>query len=105
MGGGVATGEVFMGNVGEGEVRDFTVIGDTVNTAARLQAFAGPGEVLVTDETYRALSAEFSSANFSSSEERTLELKGKEAPILTHLLRNQGQSDPSHSSGDTSSHT
>ena len=100
VGGGVATGEVFMGNVGEGEVRDFTVIGDTVNTAARLQAFAGPGEVLVTDETYRALSA-----NFSSSEERTLELKGKEAPILTHLLRNESQSDPSHSSGDTSSHT
>ena len=81
-------------------MRDFTVIGDTVNTAARLQAFAGPGEVLVTDETYRALSA-----NFSSSEERTLELKGKEAPILTHLLRNEGQSDPSHSSGDMSSHT
>ncbi|MCH8745885.1 MAG: adenylate/guanylate cyclase domain-containing protein [Chloroflexi bacterium] len=100
VGGGVATGEVFMGNVGEGEVRDFTVIGDTVNTAARLQALAGPGEVLVTDETYRD-----PSANFSSSEERTLELKGKEAPILAHLLRNEGQPDPSHSSGNTSSHT
>ena len=82
VGGGVATGEVFMGNVGEGEVRDFTVIGDTVNTAARLQAHAGPGEVLVTDETYRALSV-----NISSSERRTLELKGKEAPILAHMLR------------------
>ena len=34
VGGGVATGDVFMGNAGE--VRDFTVIGDTVNTAARL---------------------------------------------------------------------
>ena len=48
-GGGVATSEVFMGNVGEGEVRDFTVIGDTVNTAARLQSLAGPSEVLISD--------------------------------------------------------
>lgn len=89
VGGGVATGEVFMGNVGEGEVRDFTVIGDTVNTAARLQAAAGPGEVLVTDETYLAVSA-----NFSSQEERTLELKGKEAPLLAHLTQNKGQHHP-----------
>lgn len=67
VGGGVATGEVFMGNVGEGKVRDFTVIGDTVNTAARLQALAGLGELLVTDDTYREVSG-----RFSSSEERTL---------------------------------
>ena len=86
VGGGVATGEVFMGNVGEGEVRDFTVIGDTVNTAARLQALAGPGELLVTDDTYREVSG-----RFSSSEERTLELKGKEAPLLAHLLTTAGQ--------------
>ena len=86
VGGGVATGEVFMGNVGEGEVRDFTVIGDTVNTAARLQALAGAGEVLVTDDTFRAVSA-----NISSSEERTVELKGKEAPLLAHVLRIEGQ--------------
>ena len=89
VGGGVASGEVFMGNVGEGEVRDFTVIGDTVNTAARLQASAGAGEVLVTDETYQAVSAKF-----SSSEERLLELKGKASPVLAHMLKNGGQSRP-----------
>lgn len=81
VGGGVATGEVFMGNVGEGTVRDFTVIGDAVNTAARLQSLAGPGEVLVTDETFQA-----ASAGISSSEVRTLELKGKESPISAHVL-------------------
>ncbi len=100
VGGGVATGEVYMGNVGEGEVRDFTVIGDTVNTAARLQALAGPGEVLVTDETYQAVSA-----NFGASEARMLELKGKEAPLLAHLLKNEEQPDPSYPRGDTSAHT
>jgi len=84
-GGGVATGEVFMGNVGEGEVRDFTVIGDTVNTAARLQSLAGPGEVLISDETFRAVSADV-----GKTESRTLELKGKEEPVLAHGLKVAG---------------
>ena len=84
VGGGVATGEVYMGNVGEGEVRDFTVIGDAVNIAARLQAAAGPGEVLVTEETYLAVSTEF-----ATSGQRTLELKGKEAPLVAYALRLQ----------------
>jgi adenylate cyclase len=86
VGGGVATGDVFMGNVGEREFRDFTVIGDTVNTAARLQSLAAPGEVLVTNDTYQSVSAKF-----SSDEERTLELKGKETPLLAHVLRTEAR--------------
>ena len=84
-GGGVATGEVFMRNVGEGEVRDFTVIGHTVNTAARLQSLAGPGEVLISDETFRAVSADV-----GKTESRTLELNGKEEPVLAHGLKVAG---------------
>ena len=82
LGGGVATGEVFMGNVGEGEVRDFTVIGDAVNIAARLQQAAGPGEVLVSEDTYRAVAGQFKDAG-----QRTLELKGKEAPLVAYVIR------------------
>lgn len=82
VGGGVATGEVYMGNVGEGEVRDFTVIGDVVNTAARLQSAAGPGEVLVTENTYQAVST-----LFATSGRMTLELKGKEAPLAAYSLQ------------------
>jgi adenylate cyclase len=37
VGAGIATGEAFVGNVGEGAVTDYTVLGDTVNVAARLQ--------------------------------------------------------------------
>ena len=84
-GDGVATGEVFMGNVGEGEVRDFTVIGDTVNTAARLQSLSGPGDVLISDKTFRA-----ASADVGKTESRTLELKGKEEPVLAHGLKVAG---------------
>ena len=81
VGGGVAAGEVFMGNVGDGEVRDFAVIGDAVNTAAQLQQAAGPGEVLVSEDTYRAVAGQFKDAR-----RRTLELKGKEAPLVAHVI-------------------
>ena len=81
-GASVASGLMFMGNVGEGEVRDFTVIGDVVNTAARLQGEALPGEVLITEDTYRTVAAQFPDAP-----QRTLALKGKEEPVAVRVLR------------------
>ena len=82
VGGGLGTGQAFVGNVGEGEVRDFTVIGDVVNTAARLQEAAGPGEVLVTEETYWGVASQFPDAP-----QRTLDLRGKAAPVAVRVLK------------------
>ena len=82
VGGGVATGQVFMGNVGEGEVRDFTVIGDPVNTAARLQEAALPGEVLVAESTYERVADQFPDAAHL-----TLELRGKAGEAAIRVLR------------------
>ena len=82
VGGGVATGEVFMGNVAQGEVRDFTVIGDVVNTAARLQGIAQAGEVLVMEETYGSVASQFPGAP-----QRTVELRGMAAPVVARVLR------------------
>ena len=82
VGGGLGTGQAFVGNVGEGEVRDFTVIGDVVNTAARLQEVAEPGEVLVMEETYRTVEGQYPDAP-----QRTLDLKGKAAPVAVRVLR------------------
>ena len=48
VGGGVHTGEAFVGVVGSDEKIDFTALGDTVNIAARLGGLAGPGELLVS---------------------------------------------------------
>src|SRR5262249_59989079 len=45
---GINTGEVLAGRVGDG----YTVVGDSVNVAARLQAAAGPGSVTVGESTY-----------------------------------------------------
>jgi adenylate cyclase len=81
VGGGVGTGEAFMGNVAEGEVRDFTIIGDVVNTAARLQGAAASGEVIVLEETYQAVADLFSGAP-----QRSLDLKGKAEPVAVRVL-------------------
>ena len=81
LGGGIATGEAFVGNVGEGAVADFTVLGDTVNVAARLQGAAASGEILVTEETYAHVQTEFPNAPT-----RALELKGKSEPVRARLI-------------------
>ncbi len=51
---GVATGVVIAGAVGSGRVREYTVMGSTVNLASRLENAAGPGEVWVGGETFQA---------------------------------------------------
>ncbi|MDP9296575.1 MAG: AAA family ATPase, partial [Actinomycetota bacterium] len=66
---GVATGEAAVNRAAEGQGM---VIGDLVNTAARVQSAAGPGEVFVTHATKRA-----SDAAIAYEEAGLHELKGK----------------------------
>jgi predicted ATPase/class 3 adenylate cyclase len=70
---GINTGEVLAGHVGD----SYTVIGDTVNVAARLQAAAQPGSVTVGEATYRATRE---AIDFSALVE-PLVLKGKTEPV------------------------
>ncbi|HEX6651384.1 MAG TPA: adenylate/guanylate cyclase domain-containing protein [Thermoleophilaceae bacterium] len=65
---GVNTGEVIAGAVGEA----YTVVGDTVNVASRLQSAAQPGSVTVGERTMRATDA---AVEYTALE--PLELKGK----------------------------
>lgn len=70
---GINTGEVLAGHVGD----SYTVIGDSVNVAARLQAAARPGSVTVGERTYRATR----DAIEYKALEQPLELKGKAQPV------------------------
>lgn len=59
LGIGVNSGESIVGNVGSDKRMEYTVIGDVVNIAARLEAIALPNQVLVAEETQKLAGARF----------------------------------------------
>jgi class 3 adenylate cyclase/tetratricopeptide (TPR) repeat protein len=69
---GINSGEVLAGAVGE----DYTVVGDTVNVASRLQTTASPGTVVVGERTMRATEG---AVRYRAL--KPLELKGKSEPV------------------------
>jgi tetratricopeptide (TPR) repeat protein len=69
---GINSGEVLAGRVGDG----YTVIGDPVNVAARLQGAARPGTVIVGDLTHRLTRSAIEYVELGP-----LELKGKSEPV------------------------
>jgi adenylate cyclase len=82
VGVGVNAGLAFVGKVGTSGTSQVTALGDTVNTAARIQAAAAPGELLISDDLYRSVANEYPNA-----EQRLLELRGKEETFATRVLR------------------
>jgi adenylate cyclase len=72
LGIGLDAGEAFVGNVGSGEVKDFTALGDVVNVASRLQSAAKPGQIVMSERLFGRLPAGSVTATAT-----TLTLKGK----------------------------
>jgi adenylate cyclase len=52
LGVGLDVGRAYVGNVGAGDVKDFTAVGDVVNTASRLQSSAAAGEVVIAERLF-----------------------------------------------------
>jgi class 3 adenylate cyclase len=69
---GVNSGEVVAGNIGSAKRMEFTVIGDTVNTASRLVSAAKPGEIIINESTY-----ELTKNSFKFKILPPIEVKGK----------------------------
>ena len=79
---GVNTGEVIVGNIGTEQLMNYTVIGDAVNVAQRLQSAARAGEVLLSDSTYAQVK------DYVDAEPLPpMEVKGRKAPVHVYRLR------------------
>lgn len=78
---GLNTGTVVVGEMGSDLHMQYTAIGDSVNLAARVQAAAPPGEVLITGSTYRLVSRLF---QFGALGE--IEVRGREEPVEAYLV-------------------
>ncbi len=81
LGIGVDFGPAFVGNVGSGEVKDFTAIGDVVNTAARLQGEAKSGQIVLSERVYQEVAERYPEATRVE-----LELKGKSEPVAARVV-------------------
>jgi adenylate cyclase len=81
LGIGLDYGEAFVGNIGGGTaVSDFTAVGDVVNTAARLQACASSGEVMVAERLARFLDE-------PAGPLEHVTVKGKHEPVAAQRVR------------------
>jgi len=58
---GINSGEMVSGNIGSSTLKrlDFTVIGDTVNTAQRLQSIAEANQIIINEQTYQKVKESF----------------------------------------------
>jgi len=79
---GINTGLCISGEIGSSSRKEFTVIGDTVNLASRLQANATPGKILIGEKTFHRIKD-----NFNISPPRKLKIKGKKDLINVYTLK------------------
>lgn len=78
---GINSGEMISGNIGSVTLRrlDYTVIGDAVNTAQRLQSAAGVGKIVINSDCYDKIKQSFNCCRIGPAV-----LKNKEAPVVLY---------------------
>lgn len=83
VGVGIHTGVAYVGSVeADGGVSNIAILGDSVNTAARLTSLAAPGELIVSDATMQA-----AGLKPDGLESRNLKLKGKSESVDVCVLK------------------
>lgn len=78
---GINSGFVTVGNVGSDTYSDYTVIGNQVNVAARLETTAWPGQILLSQRTYRMLKDPV-----DVEEMGEIEVKGIHSPVKAYRV-------------------
>ncbi|WP_438348040.1 CHASE2 domain-containing protein [Paenibacillus sp. FA6] len=78
---GIHTGPAVFGNIGSKTRMDYTAIGDTVNTAARLESYAKPGQIIISEATYEAVQEKVTATSLGE-----IKVKGKEQGISIYAL-------------------
>tara|TARA_B110000238_G_C16031178_1_gene397594 strand:- start:17 stop:967 length:951 start_codon:yes stop_codon:yes gene_type:complete len=76
---GIGTGYCTVGNFGSDDRLDYTVLGKTVNLAARLESNARPGSILVSSETYKV-----TKGLFDFDDGHSYNLKGLQAQVKAY---------------------
>ena len=90
---GIASGFARVGRLGSDDIKDYTAIGDVVNQAARLQAQAGPNEILVLQDVYREVASAYPGVPAE-----TLALKGFSQRTVAYRLNGKPQTSISSAS-------
>ncbi len=80
---GVNCGDAVVGNIGCDFRMDYTAIGDTVNTAARLESNAKPGEILISEDVYEIVKERIEVEDVGE-----LSLKGKKNAVKVYRMVN-----------------